>query len=115
MNGPEVFKFAVRVMNTATIEAVEKAGLQHDDISLFVPHQANGRIIEAARQRLGLPPERVVITLDEFGNNSTASIPLALRTAIDAGRVHEGDNLLLVSFGAGLTWAAAVLTWGGGT
>lgn len=113
MNGREVFKFAVRVMNTATIEAVEKAGLVSDDISLFVPHQANLRIIEAARERLGLDKDRVVVTVDEYGNNSTASIPLALRHAIDGDRVHDGDNLLLVSFGAGLTWAAAVLTWGG--
>ena len=112
MNGREVFKFAVRVMNTATIEAVEKAGLHVDDISLFVPHQANLRIIEAARERLELPRERVVVTVDEYGNNSTASIPLALRTALDAGRIAPGDNLLLVSFGAGLTWAAGVLTWG---
>ncbi|MEJ2290632.1 MAG: ketoacyl-ACP synthase III [Deinococcales bacterium] len=113
MNGREVFKFAVRVMNTATVEAVEKAGLHVDEISLFVPHQANLRIIEAARERLELPRERVVVTVDEYGNNSTASIPLALRTALDDGRIHPGDNLLLVSFGAGLTWAASVLTWGG--
>jgi 3-oxoacyl-[acyl-carrier-protein] synthase III len=112
MNGREVFKFAVRVMNTATIEAVEKAGLTSDDISLFVPHQANLRIIEAARERLGLAPERVIVTVDEYGNNSTASIPLALAHALDGGRVAPGDHLLLVSFGAGLTWASAVLTWG---
>jgi 3-oxoacyl-[acyl-carrier-protein] synthase-3 len=113
MNGREVFKFAVRVMNTATVEALERAGLHSDDIALFVPHQANLRIIEAARERLGLPPERVVVTVDEYGNNSTASIPLALVHALDAGRIRDGDNLLLVSFGAGLTWAASVLTWGG--
>jgi 3-oxoacyl-[acyl-carrier-protein] synthase-3 len=112
MNGREVFKFAVRVMNTATIEAVEKAGLTSDDISLFVPHQANLRIIDAARERLHLPPERVIVTVDEYGNNSTASIPLALAHALDGGRIAPGDHLLLVSFGAGLTWAAAVLTWG---
>ncbi len=112
MNGREVYKFAVRVMNTATLEAVEKAGLTIDDISLFVPHQANLRIIEAARERLSLPKERVVVTVDEYGNNSTASIPLALANALDTGRIAVGDNLLLVSFGAGLTWASAVLTWG---
>jgi 3-oxoacyl-[acyl-carrier-protein] synthase III len=112
MNGREVFKFAVRVMNTATIEAVERAGLTTDDISLFVPHQANLRIIDAARERLRLPPERVVVTVDEYGNNSTASIPLALAHALDGGRITAGDHLLLVSFGAGLTWAATVLTWG---
>jgi 3-oxoacyl-[acyl-carrier-protein] synthase-3 len=113
MNGREVYKFAVRVMNTATIEAIEKAGLNADDISLFVPHQANLRIIDAARERLNLPPERVVVTVDEYGNNSTASIPLAIQHALDNGRIHDGDNLLLVSFGAGLTWGASVLTWGG--
>lgn len=112
MNGREVFKFAVRVMNTATIEAVAKAGLTNDDVSLFVPHQANLRIIDAARERLGLPEARVVVTVDEYGNNSTASIPLALAHALDGGRIHDGDHLLLVSFGAGLTWASAVLTWG---
>jgi len=112
MNGREVFKFAVRVMNTATIEAVERAGMHPDDISLFVPHQANLRIIDAARERLGLDPERVVVTVDEYGNNSTASIPLALAHALDEGRIKAGDNLLLVSFGAGLTWSSAVLTWG---
>jgi 3-oxoacyl-[acyl-carrier-protein] synthase-3 len=113
MNGREVFKFAVRVMDTATVEAIEKAGLKPDDISLFVPHQANLRIIDAARERLELPPERVVVTVDEYGNNSTASIPLAIQHALDAGRIKDGDNLLLVSFGAGLTWGASVLTWGG--
>ena len=113
MNGREVFKFAVRVMNTSTVEAIDKAGLAPDDISLFVPHQANLRIIEAARERLGLPEERVVVTVDEYGNNSTASIPLALAHALDGGRIADGDHLLLVSFGAGLTWAATVLTWGG--
>jgi 3-oxoacyl-[acyl-carrier-protein] synthase III len=112
MNGREVFKFAVRVMDTATVQAVAEAGLVPDDISLFVPHQANLRIIDAARERLRLPAERVVVTVDEYGNNSTASIPLAIAHALDAGRVAPGDNLLVVSFGAGLTWAAAVVTWG---
>mgnify|MGYP006349214553 CR=1 FL=1 len=113
MNGREVFKFAVRVMNTATLEAIEKAGLTPEDIRLFVPHQANLRIIDAARERLGLPWERVAVNVDRYGNTSTASIPLALKEAVDAGRIREGDHVLLVSFGAGLTWAAAVLTWGG--
>jgi 3-oxoacyl-[acyl-carrier-protein] synthase III len=113
MNGREVFKFAVRVMDTATVEAIAKAGLRSDDISLFVPHQANLRIIDAARERLRLPPERVVVTVDEYGNSSTASVPLALAHALDHGRIAPGDTLLLVSFGAGLTWASSVLTWGG--
>jgi len=113
MNGREVYKFAVRVMETSTLEAVRQAGLEPSDISLFVPHQANLRIIDAARQKLGLDTDRVVVTVDDYGNNSTASIPLALRRALDDGRVKDGDDLLLVSFGAGLTWAACVLTWGG--
>jgi 3-oxoacyl-[acyl-carrier-protein] synthase-3 len=113
MNGREVFKFAVRVMNTATLEAIEKAGLTPEAIKVFVPHQANLRIIDAARERLGLPWERVVVNVDRYGNTSTASIPLALKEAVDEGRIGEGDHVLLVSFGAGLTWAAAVLTWGG--
>ncbi|HEX7003777.1 MAG TPA: beta-ketoacyl-ACP synthase III [Trueperaceae bacterium] len=111
MNGREVFKFAVRVMNTATVEALELAGVASDDISLFVPHQANLRIIEAARERLALEEDRVVVTVDEYGNNSTASIPLAIKHALDGGRISDGDNLLLVSFGAGLTWGASVITW----
>lgn len=113
MNGREVFKFAVRVMNTATLEAIEKAGLTPEAIKAFIPHQANLRIIDAARDRLGLPWERVVVNVDRYGNTSTASIPLALKEAVDGGRIQEGDHVLLVSFGAGLTWAAAVLTWGG--
>lgn len=112
MNGREVFKFAVRVMDTATVEAIEKAGMVPDDIKLFVPHQANYRIIDAARLRLGLPEERVVVTVDEYGNNSTASVPLALAHALDTGRIAVGDPLLLVSFGGGLSWAAGVLVWG---
>jgi len=114
MNGREVFKFAVRVMDTATLEAIEKAGLEKRDIRLFVPHQANLRIIDAARERLGLDWEQVVVNLHKYGNTSTASIPIALREALDRGLVKDGDHLLFVSFGAGLTWAAAVHTWYGG-
>lgn len=113
MNGREVYKFAVRVMHTATLEAAQAAGLTMDDIALFVPHQANARIIEAAREKLGLPESRVVVTVDEYGNNSTASIGLAMQHALDGGKIQAGDHLLLVTFGAGLTWAATVLTWGG--
>ena len=113
MNGREVFKFAVRVMDTATHAALEKAGLEASDIKLFVPHQANLRIIDSARERLGLPWERVMVNVDRYGNTSTASIPLALMEAEQSGRLAPGDPCLLVSFGAGLTWAASVLIWGG--
>ncbi|RDI96122.1 ketoacyl-ACP synthase III [Meiothermus sp. QL-1] len=111
MNGREVFKFAVRVMNTATLEAIEKAGLKPEDIKYLIPHQANARIIEAARERLGLPPEQVWVNVDRYGNTSTASIPIALQEALDAGKIKNGDHILFVTFGAGLTWAASVLTW----
>lgn len=114
MNGREVFKFAVRVMNTATLEAVEKAGLTPDQIKYFIPHQANARIIEAARERLNLPHERVWVNVNRYGNTSTASMPLALQEALDAGQIHDGDHILFVTFGAGLAWAASVLTWWGG-
>lgn len=111
MNGKEVFKFAVRVMHTATKQAVLEAGLELDDIAQFVPHQANYRIIDAAREYLELPPERVVANVDRYGNTSAASIGLAMREALDDGRIKDGDHLLLVTFGAGLTWAASVLRW----
>ncbi|RIH82760.1 3-oxoacyl-[acyl-carrier-protein] synthase 3 protein 1 [Meiothermus luteus] len=111
MNGREVFKFAVRVMNTATLEAIEKAGLRPQDIKYLIPHQANARIIEAARERLGLPPEQVWVNVDRYGNTSTASMLIALQEALDAGKIHDGDHILFVTFGAGLTWAASVLTW----
>jgi 3-oxoacyl-[acyl-carrier-protein] synthase III len=111
MNGKEVFKFAVRVMHTATKQAVLEAGLELSDIAQFIPHQANYRIIDAAREYLELPPERVVANVDRYGNTSAASIGLAMREALDDGRIQHGDHLLLVTFGAGLTWAASVLRW----
>ena len=98
----------------ATLEALEKAGVALEDVSLIVPHQANARIIEAAAKRLGVGPEVMVNNIAQYGNTSTASIPLALREAIDAGRVAAGDFIVLVGFGAGLTWGACVLQWEGG-
>lgn len=111
MNGREVFKFAVRVMNTATDEAIEKAGMTKEEIDFLVPHQANQRIIDAAVERLGLSEDKVVINLDRYGNMSSASIPVALDEAVEQGRISEGSNLLLVGFGGGLTWASTVLKW----
>jgi 3-oxoacyl-[acyl-carrier-protein] synthase-3 len=87
------------------------AGVGPDDIALLVPHQANVRIIHAARQRLGIPEERTAIVIERYGNTSSASIPLALYDAIENGRVHEGDHLLLSGFGGGMTWASAVVRW----
>lgn len=111
MAGSEVFKFAVRVMNSATEAVLEKSGLAKENIDLLVPHQANLRIIDAAVKRFGLSEDKVAINLDRYGNMSSASIPVALDEALQAGRVKEGDNLVLVGFGGGLTWGAALLTW----
>ncbi|WP_044478308.1 beta-ketoacyl-ACP synthase III [Paenibacillus antibioticophila] len=111
MNGREVFKFAVRVMGTATEEVLRKAGKGKEDIDLLVPHQANIRIIQSAMQRLDLPEEKCVINVDKYANTSAASIPLALVEAAEEGRMKEGDTILLVGFGGGLTWGASVLVW----
>jgi 3-oxoacyl-[acyl-carrier-protein] synthase-3 len=113
MDGQEIFRKAVRVVVDSAHQAVADAGLTFDDISLLVPHQANLRIIQAAAQRLHLTEDRLAVVIDRYGNTSSASIPLALVDAIDHGRVHDGDNLLLTGFGGGMTWASAVVRWGG--
>lgn len=111
MNGREVFKFAVRVMGSATEAVMAKAGKTKEEIDLFVPHQANIRIIQSAMNRLDLPPEKCVINVDKYANTSAASIPLALVEAAEQGRMKEGDTVLMVGFGGGLTWGACVLVW----
>lgn len=111
MSGNEVFKFAVRALEDAVQAVLEKAGLTTADITLMVPHQANLRIIEAASKRLDIPMDRWFINLHEYGNTSAGSIPLALDEAFQAGRIHEGDIVVFVGFGGGLTWGAAVLRW----
>ncbi|MHB9025412.1 MAG: beta-ketoacyl-ACP synthase III [Armatimonadota bacterium] len=111
MSGSEVFKFAVRVMEEAVVTALERAGLTTADVALVVPHQANIRIIEAATKRLGIPIDRWANNIAEYGNTSSASIPLALNECYEAGRLKEGDVVVLVGFGGGLTWGATVLRW----
>lgn len=111
MNGSEVFKFATRIMGTAMEEALSNAGMTAADMDLFIPHQANLRIIEAASKRLNLPSEKVFVNIEKYGNTSAAAIPIALCEAIDQGRVFPGAHLGMVAFGAGLTWAAAVVKW----
>jgi 3-oxoacyl-[acyl-carrier-protein] synthase-3 len=111
MDGRRVFKFATRVMANAVRKVVTSSGLTVDDIDLIIPHQANDRIIELARRRLKVPPEKIIVNLDRYGNTSAASIPLALVDAIEQGRVKSGDHLVFVGFGAGLTWAAAAFHW----
>lgn len=111
MAGSEVFKFAVRIMGSAAEEALRKAGMDKADIDLLVPHQANIRIIQSAMQRLELSEDKAMINLGRYGNMSAASIPVALAEAVEENRLQEGDCVVLVGFGGGLTWGASVLVW----
>ncbi|CAH1203055.1 3-oxoacyl-[acyl-carrier-protein] synthase 3 protein 1 [Paenibacillus allorhizoplanae] len=111
MAGAEVFKFAVRIMGNAADEALRKAGWEKTDIDLLVPHQANMRIIQSSLNRLELSEDKCMINLDKYGNMSAASIPVALAEASEQGRLNEGDRLILVGFGGGLTWGATALVW----
>ncbi|MGZ6388011.1 MAG: beta-ketoacyl-ACP synthase III [Ktedonobacterales bacterium] len=111
MAGGEVFKFATRIMGVAMEEALENAGMTAAEMDLFIPHQANLRIIEAASKRLGVPPETVFVNIHDYGNTSAAAVPIALCEAIDQGRVYPGAHIGMVAFGAGLTWASAVVKW----
>jgi 3-oxoacyl-[acyl-carrier-protein] synthase-3 len=112
MNGREVYRFATRVMGRAAKQACEKAGVALHEIDLFIPHQANIRIIDSATKYLKISEEKVFTNLDKYGNTSAASIPLALCEAIEAGRVHNKDKLVMVGFGGGLSWGATVVQWG---
>ncbi|MFB9860289.1 beta-ketoacyl-ACP synthase III [Salinicoccus siamensis] len=112
MNGREVFKFAVRQMGESSVNVTEKAGLTKEDIGMLVPHQANIRIMNAARERMGLPEDRMSVTVDRYGNTSAASIPLSIHHEVKNGKIKDGDTLVLVGFGGGLTWGAICLTWG---
>lgn len=112
MEGREVFRRAVRAMVDSATAAMEEAKTTAEDIALCVPHQANARIIEAALGRLGIPTERAALVLERTGNTSSGSIPLALADAAGSGRLSPGDLVLLCGFGAGMTWASAVLRWG---
>ena len=112
MDGGEVFRRAVRIVVDSAAVACERGGVAPADVDVFVPHQANIRIVEAAGSRLGIPTERTVVNLDRWGNTSAASIAIALAEADAAGRLHPGDHVLLSGFGAGMTWASALLRWG---
>ncbi len=112
MAGQEVFRRAVRVVVESASLALDRAGITASDIAWFVPHQANGRIIDAAASRLGIDPSRTLVNIDRYGNTSSASIPLALFEAVDDGRVRDGDLVLCSGFGAGMTWASALIRWG---
>lgn len=111
MSGSDVFKFAVKVMGEAAFKALENAGLSHEDIDCLVPHQANIRIIQSAAKRLKLPMDKVMVNVDNYGNTSAASIPIALNEAVADGKIKNDDIVVLVGFGAGLTWASCVMKW----
>ena len=112
MLGHETFKEAVARLTDATEQAAAAAEVALDQIDLFVYHQANGRILSAVGERLGLEPERVVDCIGEFGNTSAATLPVALAHSVDTGRLHAGDRVLVGAFGAGFTWGATVIEWG---
>jgi 3-oxoacyl-[acyl-carrier-protein] synthase-3 len=115
MDGREVYRRAVRaVVDSATV-TLAKAGVSADDIDLFIPHQANARIVDAVLPRLGISPERTFMNIEDYGNTSAASIPIALAEAVIAGRVKDGDLVLMIGFGAGMTWASALVRWGRGS
>ena len=111
MKGNETFKVAVRTLEATAREALEANKLGVEDIDLFIPHQANVRIVNAVTERLGMKKDRVFLNMDRYGNTSAASIPLALDEAVRAGRVSPGSRILMVAFGSGLTWASAVVKW----
>ncbi|BAD65082.1 MULTISPECIES: beta-ketoacyl-ACP synthase III [Shouchella] len=112
MNGREVFKFAVRQMGDASLRVLSKAGLGKEDVDFLVPHQANIRIMEASRERLELPREKMSVNVNKYGNTSAASIPIALVEEVEQGKIKDGDVIVLVGFGAGLVWGSLAIRWG---
>jgi len=111
MAGNEVYKFAVRIMGEVAVKVLEKVGLTQEDVDILIPHQANIRIVDAAVKRLGISPDKVIVNLDKYGNMSAASIPVALDEAAKDGRLAQGNTIVMVGFGTGLTWGACVLRW----
>jgi 3-oxoacyl-[acyl-carrier-protein] synthase-3 len=111
MKGNETFKVAVRTLEEIARETLAANQLRVEDIDLYIPHQANARILTAVMERLGLPPEKVMVNLDRYGNTSAASIPIALDEAVRTGRIKDGSLIMLGAFGAGLTWASAMIRW----
>jgi 3-oxoacyl-[acyl-carrier-protein] synthase-3 len=114
MNGPEVFKFAVRTLASSLKRTIYQAGLTPDDIDLFIPHQANARIIESAARQMRVPVEKFYMNIERYGNTSAASVPLAMVEAIEEGKLKDGDMVAMCAFGAGLTWASVVMRMGTG-
>ena len=111
MNGPEVYKFATRVLVSSAEKLLAECGLTVEDVDVYVPHQANVRIIDHAARKLGIPKERVVVNVDRYGNTSSGSIPLALADAVADGRLRQGATVLMTGMGAGLTWGSSLIEW----
>jgi 3-oxoacyl-[acyl-carrier-protein] synthase-3 len=111
MKGKELFKVAVRSMSESLQQALEESGIAPSDLEIVIPHQANLRIIDAVRERLGMPVEKVVVNIERYGNTSSASIPISLDEQVRAGHVKKGDALGFVAFGGGVTWGASVIRW----
>jgi 3-oxoacyl-[acyl-carrier-protein] synthase-3 len=111
MEGRETYRYATKTMATTALKAIERAGWQPDEIDLFIPHQANVRIIESVAKGLGLPMEKMFVNVDRYGNTSAGSIPIALAEAVDSGRIKIGDKIVLVAFGAGLTSGGIAMEW----
>jgi 3-oxoacyl-[acyl-carrier-protein] synthase III len=111
MNGREVFKFATRVLVSSAQAVLDRCGVSVDEVDVYIPHQANVRIMDHAAQKLGIPRERMVVNVDRYGNTSSGSIPLALADAQEDGRLKEGDLVLMTGMGAGLTWGSALMEW----
>jgi 3-oxoacyl-[acyl-carrier-protein] synthase-3 len=111
MNGKETFKCAVQAMQTAAQESLRRCELDISQIQCIIPHQANRRIIDAVADRLGASPDQLFVNLEKYGNTSAASVAIALDEAVRSGRIQRGDLILLMVFGAGLTWGAAVIEW----
>jgi 3-oxoacyl-[acyl-carrier-protein] synthase-3 len=111
MNGREVFKFATRVLVSSAEKLLERCGMTVEDVDVYVPHQANVRIIDHAVEKLGIPQERVIVNVDRYGNTSSGSIPLALAEAVEGGKLKKGDVVLMTGMGAGLTWGSGLMEW----
>ena len=111
MNGKETYRFAIQAMGDACLKVLEKAGMAIDDVDIFVPHQANLRIISSAAERLGLPDEKVFVNVHKYGNTSGGSVPLGLYEAVQEGRLKPGMIVMTVGFGAGLVWGANLIRW----
>lgn len=112
MNGREIFRFATKMMVEVSDRLLKQADLSYQDVDLFIPHQANLRIIQFAAKRMKMPMEKILVNLDRCANTSAGSIPIALGEAYKQGRLHKGDIILMVAFGAGLTYGGAILRWG---